>query len=184
MNLENTLLWLCEVPSPIGEEEQLCTEVATRLGARALAAPIRRYGDSIVVPIWRGSGGPHIGLVGHLDVVRTVHDAAPRIEGDRLYGPGAADMKSGLVLMLDLAESTPIEGVDLTLVFYAREEGPYAENELGVVLAEDSELRQVDFAVAVEIGPGFEERIVVGVVTVGTADPWPPGIVGVGLGVG
>ncbi len=150
MKLEDTLLWLCQVPSPIGEEKQLCTEVTTRLSAKTPAAPIRRYGDSIVVPIWRGSGGPHIGLLGHLDVVRTVHDAPARIEGDRLYGAGAADMKSGLALMLDLAEAKPIEGVDLTLVFYAREEGPFVENELGVVLEEDAELRKVDFAVALE----------------------------------
>ncbi len=150
MDLAESLLWLCNVPSPIGEEQLICTEVERRLSAITLPARIRRYGDSIVVPTWRGSGGPHIALVGHLDVVRTAHDAPPRIEGDRLYGAGSADMKSGLALMLDIAEVGPQVGVDLTLVFYAREEGPFEENELGVVLAEDAELRQVDFAIALE----------------------------------
>jgi succinyl-diaminopimelate desuccinylase len=150
MQLADTLLWLCSIPSPIGEERALCDAVAARVAKLPLAAPIRRYGDSIVVPLTRGRGGPHVALVGHLDVVRTEHDAPARIEGDRLYGAGAADMKSGLALMLDLAESAERPPLDLTLVFYAREEGPFAENELGPVLAQDPELARVDIAVALE----------------------------------
>lgn len=149
----DTLLWLCETPSFIGEEAALCAAVSERLARLPLAAPIRRYGDSIVVPVSRGTGGPRIALAGHLDVVRTEHEGVPRIEGDRLYGPGAADMKSGLAAMIDLVEHE-LENVaracDLTLVFYAREEGPFAENELGVVLAEDPELAHVELAVCLE----------------------------------
>jgi succinyl-diaminopimelate desuccinylase len=150
--LAETLLWLCRVPSPIGEEKALCDAVVARLSRGALAAPIRRYGDSIVVPVTRGTGGPRIALAGHLDVVRTAHDGPPRREGDVIYGPGASDMKSGLALMLDLVEHdrAACEHVDLTLVFYAREEGPYLENELGPVLAADGELGRVDLAVCLE----------------------------------
>jgi succinyl-diaminopimelate desuccinylase len=150
--LADKLLWLCEIPSPIGEERALCDAVARRLGGIALAGPIRRHGDSIVVPVTRGTGGPRIALAGHLDVVRTAHDASPRIDGDRLYGPGASDMKSGLALMLDLVEHDRAAAtrLDLTLVFYAREEGPYLENELGPVLEHDPELAAVDLAVCLE----------------------------------
>src|SRR5262249_43810803 len=131
--LAELLLWLCDIPSPIGEERAICDAVAARVSARRLAANVRRYGDSIVLPVVGGSGGPKIALAGHLDVVRTTHDEPPRIAGDRVYGPGASDMKSGLALMIDLLESdlAACSGVDLTLVFYAREEGPYLENELG-----------------------------------------------------
>ena len=150
MTLAQDLLWLCSIPSLIGEEQALCDAVEARLTVRRLPAPIRRYGDSIVVPLLRGSGGPHVVLGGHFDVVRTEHDGAPRIEGDRLYAPGAADMKSGLAVMLALAEGAAPWKVDLTLVFYAREEGPYAENELGPVLASDPELSHASIAVMLE----------------------------------
>jgi succinyl-diaminopimelate desuccinylase len=150
--LAETLLWLCEIPSPTGEEADLCHAIFERLGEARLAAPPRRHGDSLVVPVTRGTGGPRIALAGHLDVVRTVHDGPPRIEGDRLYGPGASDMKSGLALMIGLAERAPedLDGVDLTLVLYAREEGPYLENELGLVMEREPELAAVDLAVCLE----------------------------------
>jgi succinyl-diaminopimelate desuccinylase len=147
-----TLLWLCQIPSPIGEEQAICAAVLERVSAAPLAAPVRRYGDSLVVPVTRGTGGPKIALAGHLDVVRTSHDGPPRVEADRIYGPGASDMKSGLAIMLDLLERRldVAAGVDLTLVFYAREEGPYLDNELGPVLAQDPELGHVDLAVCME----------------------------------
>jgi succinyl-diaminopimelate desuccinylase len=150
--LHETLLWLCSVPSLIGEERVLCDAVAERVGRLSLAGSVRRYGDSIVVPVTRGTGGPTITLAGHLDVVRTEHDGPARIEGERLYGAGAADMKSGLALMLHLVETCDLRRLrgDVTLVFYAREEGPFAENELGPVLAQDPELKRQDFAVCLE----------------------------------
>jgi succinyl-diaminopimelate desuccinylase len=152
MPIDETLLWLCAAPSPIGEERALCDAVLSRLDAARPAAPIRRYGDSIVVPLIRGPGKrPHVALVGHLDTVRTENGPA-HIEGDRLFGAGASDMKSGLAVMIELAERIDRArvGCDLTLVFYAREEGPFAENELGPVLEQDPELGHVDLAVCME----------------------------------
>lgn len=150
--LEETLLWLCAIPSPIGEEKALCDAVAERLGRAPLDGPIRRYGDSIVVPVVRRRqpGRKHVALVGHLDTVRTENGPA-RLEDGRCYGAGAADMKAGLAVMIRLAETLATEiACDLTLVFYAREEGPYADNELGPVLEADADLRSVDLAVCLE----------------------------------
>jgi succinyl-diaminopimelate desuccinylase len=148
--LDETLLWLCAVPSPIGDERPLCDAVQARLSRLSLSAPIRRYGDSIVVPVTRRRG-PRVALVGHLDTVRTENGPA-HIDGDRCFGSGASDMKSGLALMIALAETLnlPALGCDLSLVFYAREEGPFAENELGPVLDRDPELGEVDLAVCLE----------------------------------
>jgi succinyl-diaminopimelate desuccinylase len=151
--LVDTLLWLCSIPSPTGEEHTLAAALEQRLGAnQRLAGPPRRIATSLVVPVTRGTGGPHVVLAGHTDVVRTSHDGPPRVEGDRLFGPGASDMKSGLAVMLDLLEDDEelSYGVDLTFVLYAREEGPFADNELGLVLDQASELRGADFALCLE----------------------------------
>ena len=150
-SLDDTLLWLCAIASPIGEERALCDAVKARCEKLPLAAPVRRYGDSIVVPLSRGTGGPRIALAGHLDTVRTENGPA-RLEGDRCFGAGASDMKSGLAVMLVLAEELPRERLacGLSLVFYAREEGPFAENELGPVLEQDPELGSVELAVCLE----------------------------------
>jgi succinyl-diaminopimelate desuccinylase len=59
-------------------------------------------------------------------------------------------MKSGLALMLKLLRAPLAQKPNLTLVFYAREEGPYAENELGVVLEADPEVKTADFALMLE----------------------------------
>lgn len=150
--LEETLLWLCAIPSPIGEEKAICEAVLERLSRCELAAPIRRYGESIVVPVvrTRKADRPHVALVGHFDTVRTENGPA-RQDGTRIFGAGASDMKAGLAIMIVLAESiAATTACDLTLVFYAREEGPYAENELGPVLEQDPELRSVDLAVCLE----------------------------------
>lgn len=157
VSLEETTLWLCSIASPIGEEKELCDAVRDRLSRLRLPSPIRRYGNSIVVPLVRkkGTAGakgnvPHIALVGHLDTVRTENGPA-KLEGGRCYGSGAADMKSGLAVMIVIAETLgEMAGCDVTLVFYAREEGPYVENELGPVLEKDPELSKVTLAVCLE----------------------------------
>ncbi len=149
--LDETLLWLCSIASPIGEEKALCDAIEERMNRLQLAAPIRRYSNSIVVPISARPGAPHIVLAGHTDTVRTENGPA-RIEGDRCFGAGSSDMKSGLAVMIAIAEVMDRAAMtcSLTLVFYAREEGPFAENELGPVLDADEELRHVDLAICME----------------------------------
>jgi succinyl-diaminopimelate desuccinylase len=150
--LAQTLLEITQIESPIGEEKALCDHVEERLARRLGKAAITRFRDSLVVRVHDKPGAKKLALVGHLDVVRTQHDGPARIEGHRLYGAGAADMKSGLAIMIELAERIDRAHLpcDLTMVFYEREEGPYAENVLGPMLEEIELLRHFDLAVCLE----------------------------------
>lgn len=151
--LEQTLLALCEIASPTGEEGALCDVVERELTALLGGAHVARDGHSLVVTPEAPAGLPRVALAGHFDVVRTDHDGPPRVEGDRIYGPGAADMKSGLAVMLhllrDLRDGRRPRYAP-SFVFYEREEGPYLENRLGDVLEHFPALREVDLAVCLE----------------------------------
>lgn len=154
--LEQTLLTLCEIPSPTGEEGVLCDYVEALCVSLLGRASVSRDGHSLVVrPDLHRDGVTSVVLAGHLDVVRTAHDGPPRIDGDKLYGPGAADMKSGLAVMLHLLRELVVEGSATlafapTFVFYEREEGPYLENRLGDLLEAFEPLRTADLAVCLE----------------------------------
>lgn len=150
--LRSTLLDITSIPSPIGEEQALCDAIEKRLQRSLGSAAVERHQHSLVVRAAEHPGKQRIALVGHLDTVRTEHDGPPRIDGDRLYGPGAADMKSGLAVMIELAERLDRDRLpcDLTLVFYEREEGPFAENMLGPLLERFEHLRSLDLAICLE----------------------------------
>ena len=150
--LRDTLLALTRIPSPIGEEAELCDHVEERLSASLGSEAITRFHDSLIVHAVKKAGAPRIALVGHLDTVRTEHDGPARVEGNRLYGAGAADMKSGLAIMIELVERLDLRSLpcDLTLIFYEREEGPFEENRLGPILDTHPDLHQLDLAVCLE----------------------------------
>ena len=85
------------------------------LEAREIAVDEQAFGE---LPVLSASVGPTAGVPtlvfhGHLDVVpgRT-EQFSPRVEGDRLYGRGAYDMKGGLAAMMcavrDLSEQDAV----------------------------------------------------------------------------
>lgn len=150
--LADTLLEITRIESPTGEERALCDHLEARARRVMKHAEVLRHGDNVIVHLKRGEGAKRIALVGHTDTVRTVHDAPARIEGSRLYGAGASDMKSGLAVMLELSErlEATTHPLDLTCVYYASEEGPFAQNALGPLLNEIPRLREFDLAICLE----------------------------------
>jgi succinyl-diaminopimelate desuccinylase len=150
--LARTTLALCAIASPTGAEAALAEHVegwAERLWTPAERV---RVGHSFVLGR-RQDARPTVALVGHLDTVPAHPDTGvPRREGDRLVGTGASDMKGGLAVMMALAEALPRETlpVNLMLVLYEREEGPYTESGLGPLFERVPELGRARFAVALE----------------------------------
>ncbi len=64
--------------------------------------PVAEFGDVLKVTVGAGAGNAHALMMGHRDTVfptGTVAARPYRKAGDRAYGPGVADMKSGLVLI-------------------------------------------------------------------------------------
>src|SRR5688500_752095 len=77
----------------------------------------------------RGSGSPHFGFAGHLDVVPpgegwTGDPFVPRMRGGLLYGRGAVDMKGGIAAFVAAAAETPVHRGTLSLLITGDEEGP------------------------------------------------------------
>jgi len=154
---------LCAIPSPIGEEKALCDEVER--WARARFAAVRRVKNSLVALVdgpapASGSGAapdrrPLVVLAGHLDTVPIHADdagKAPARAAGKLVAPGASDMKGGVAVAMELAARLPRAErfCDLALALYSREEGPFAENELGDVLREAAEIRGAALALCLE----------------------------------
>lgn len=82
---------------------------------------VTRVGDNLVARTDLGRA-QRLLLVGHSDTVPANDNYPSRIEDDILYGVGSADMKGGLACFLHLARTAIQPVVDLTFVFYAREE--------------------------------------------------------------
>jgi glutamate carboxypeptidase len=95
--------------------------VGRLFGDRLLAAgfeltkfPLPDYGDCLLAT-WRGRGTVRVLLSGHLDTVFPEGTAAARpmrIEGHRILGPGANDMKAGL--LAGLYAMRALQQVDFT----------------------------------------------------------------------
>jgi succinyl-diaminopimelate desuccinylase len=158
--LEN-LLWFLEIPSVTGEEGRLCDDLQGRL-SRAAGWETRRISNNLVVRRSEPEASrPRISFAGHLDTVPEPRGGLPvRVEGERVYGRGASDMKAGDAVMLALVEEFSWAGsswAEPTFVFYEREEGPYAENGLEAVFAQAPEVLDAELALVPEPTAGALE---------------------------
>jgi len=170
---------LVAIPSESHAEAALADHVEQRL--RSLDhLTVTRIDDNVVA---RTDLGRDVRLVvaGHLDTVPVNGNGTPRVDGEVLWGLGAADMKGGLAVMLALAEAVPDPAIDVTWVFYTAEEVAAEHNGLGHLFARRPDLVAGDAAVLGEptdaaIEAGCQGTMRLRVVLTGarahTARPW------------
>jgi succinyl-diaminopimelate desuccinylase len=119
-------LELIDIPSESRDEARLAAHVAAVLAAGG--APVRDLGDTCVLA---GPAGAPVLLAGHLDTVPAQGNRPGRIDGGRVHGLGASDMKGALAVMIELA----LAGVPCQCLFFGREELPVADSALTPLLA-------------------------------------------------
>jgi len=152
-NLLEALLFFLERPSVTGKEGSLCDDLEKRVG-RLHEWRAERVSNNLVLSRWHPDvSRERLVFAGHLDTVPEPAGGLPvRVEGDRVYGRGASDMKAGDAVMLALLESFRWEEswAEPAFVFYEREEGPHAENGLGTVFEECPWVVDADLAFLLE----------------------------------
>jgi succinyl-diaminopimelate desuccinylase len=170
---------LVDVPSVSWHEQALADRIEAELTS-VDGLTVDRVGDNVVARTQLGRAS-RVVLAGHLDTVPPNGNERALLDGDRLAGLGAADMKSGLAVMLDLARTVREPSVDVSYVFYAREEIAFEHSGLRELAAARPELLEGDVALLGEPTDGALEagcqgtmriRIVLRGARAHTARPW------------
>ena len=158
--LLEALLFFLERPSVTGDEKDLCDDLEARL-AKSSGWEVQRTANSLAVRrTERDDSRATVAFAGHLDTVPEPESSIPvRVEGEKVYGRGASDMKAGDALMLALLEEFDWthSWAEPSFVFYEREEGAYHENGLEAVFAGSPWLLEADLALCLEPTAGALE---------------------------
>ncbi|MFI0483758.1 succinyl-diaminopimelate desuccinylase [Actinomadura sp. 9N215] len=139
---------IVDVESVSGAEEALADAVEEALRALPHLA-VERDGNNVVARTGLGRA-ERVVLAGHLDTVPLNGNLPSRVDGDRLYGCGTTDMKSGVAVALRLAATVAEPVRDVTYVFYECEEIEAERNGLRRLAATRPDLLAGDFAVLLE----------------------------------
>lgn len=160
--LDTTLLdltaELVAIPSVSHNEQEICAYVEAEL--RKLPwLEVERIGDNVVARTNLGRPSRLI-LGGHLDTVPPSDpdgDVGLRRDGDILWGTGTSDMKGALAVYLMLARQIPEPSIDVSYIFYAREEVARKYSGLLELQAARPDLLECDAAILGEPTDGVIE---------------------------
>jgi succinyl-diaminopimelate desuccinylase len=131
-------LELIDIPSESRHEAYLAAHIGGLVAADDL-------GDGCVL---LRRGAPVL-LAGHLDTVPAQDNLPGRIDGGRVHGLGASDMKGALAVMIELARAA----APFDCLFFGREELPAAHSALAPLLARE----KLDYELVVMMEPTANE---------------------------
>lgn len=170
---------LVAIPSVSRDEKAIADFVETRLRAVPWLQ-VTRWQDNVIADV-QGRGDDRVVLAGHLDTVPPAPGLELEIGASKVRGVGSADMKAGLAVMLELAESLRSPASSMRYVFYACEEVDRRENGLYRMFGAVPELVTGDAAIVleptdakVELGCQGTVRlsVVLGGIRAHSARPW------------
>ncbi|WP_119727414.1 succinyl-diaminopimelate desuccinylase [Thermomonospora amylolytica] len=139
---------IVDIESVSGAEKALADAVEGALGPLGHLR-VERDGDAVIARTELGRA-ERVVIAGHLDTVPVNGNLPSKVVGDRLYGCGTSDMKSGLAVMLKLAATVAEPRRDVTYLFYECEEVEEARNGLARLALSRPEVLEGDFAVLME----------------------------------
>ncbi|HUG13944.1 MAG TPA: M20/M25/M40 family metallo-hydrolase [Thermomicrobiales bacterium] len=142
--LAERTLALVEVPSVTLDEAAVCALYETQMRELGLDVDVREVSpgrNNLYARVKGSGGGPALMLNGHLDTIPIGAAWPPRREGDRIYGRGATDMKSGMAAILGAAKALREARVtlrgDLWLTAIVGHEEPEAQKDGPLALIAD-----------------------------------------------
>lgn len=169
--VEDLLGDLVEIYSPYLREEKIMESVYNWLKERDIPVEYHRYyedkitnhqGVNVIGRIKGKNQGPVVLLNGHLDTVEicegwTKDPLKATIEGNKLFGLGAVDMKAGIaaiMLALEAFRNTDLDfNGEILYTFVSDEEGPFGLGTDSLIL--DGITDKVDVALVPESSNGF-----------------------------
>ncbi len=166
-------------PSVSFEEAEFVTWLEAELN-KLDHLEVIRVGDNLVARTSLGRD-KRIILAGHTDTVVPNNNEKAVIKNGSVWGIGASDMKSGLAVFLELARNLAEPAMDVTYVFYAREEVAEVHSGLNELIQHRPDLLEADCAIlgeptaaAIEAGcqGTMRFRLTLEGVRAHTARPW------------
>jgi succinyl-diaminopimelate desuccinylase len=151
--LENALT-LVEIDSVSHNETELAGYIESQLRTNP-SLEVERIGDNVVART-TGMHATRLLVAGHLDTVPG-NPARATIKDEQLVGLGSCDMKGSLSVMLEIAKETTLRPLEVSWVFYAREEITHAESGLLELAQLRPDLLAADVALLAEPTGGVVE---------------------------
>jgi acetylornithine deacetylase/succinyl-diaminopimelate desuccinylase-like protein len=120
---------LIKINSVTGNEHEIAGFIASQLDfADVEMQKVEGFGPNVLAKYIPNPGKPTLILNCHMDTVGVMQGwdsdpFVPRIEGNRLYGLGACDMKAGCAIAMDIFQKGVEEGKNLIFSAVSDEEG-------------------------------------------------------------